>query len=340
MADTVQRRPAGAGPALRPAPARPDRPVPARVRAGAFIRRHKLAPYLLLLPALGGIALVLLWPLLQVVLFSFQNYGLPQLTGALPTQWVGLANFTHDPDRPGVLAVGAHHGLVRGRRRAADADHRHRRRPAAEPAGQEDVGIRGRGGAAGLGHSPDGRRGLFYWLFNPDGGLVDWALSRMPPWLVGSTNWAQYNWTTTGALQAYTVATLLVVWTSFPFIAVSVLAGLKTVPAELYEAARVDGASRARVFRKITYPLLKPIFLVLLLLSVIWDFNIFTQTYILTGFPGNQNEYNLSLYIYDKAFGFPPSYGLGGALALIFTIIVLVVTVSYVRASVRQGALT
>jgi N,N'-diacetylchitobiose transport system permease protein len=73
---------------------------------------------------------------------------------------------------------------------------------------------------------------------------------------------------------------------------------------------------------------------------VIWDFNIFTQTYILTGFPGNQNEYNLSLYIYDKAFGFPPSYGLGGALALIFTLIVLVVTVSYVRASVRQGALT
>ena len=181
---------------------------------------------------------------------------------------------------------------------------------------------------------------LFYWLFNPDGGLVDWALSRMPTWLVGSTNWAQYNWTTTGALQAYTVATILVVWTSFPFIAVAVLAGLKTVPAELYEAARVDGATRSRVFRRITFPLLKPIFLVLLLLSVIWDFNIFTQTYILTGFPGNQNEYNLSLYIYDKAFGFPPSYGLGGALALIFTLIVLVITVSYVRASVRQGALT
>ena len=52
----------------------------------------------------------------------------------------------------------------------------------------------------------------------------------------------------------------------------------------------------------------------LLLLSVIWDFNIFTQSYIITGFPGNQNEYNLSLYLYDKAFvGFPPIYGLGGA---------------------------
>ena len=134
--------------------------------------------------------------------------------------------------------------------------------------------------------------------------------------------------------------TILVIWQSFPFIAVTVLAGLKTVPAELYEAARVDGATPLRVFWKITYPLLKPIFLVLLLLSVIWDFNVFTQTYILTGFPGNRDEFNLSLYIYDKAFQFPPSYGLGGALALIFTLILLVVTVGYVRASVRQGALT
>jgi len=176
-------------------------------------------------------------------------------------------------------------------------------------------------------------------MFNPDGGLVDWTLSRLPRWLGGGPHWAELNWTTTGALQAYTVLTLLVVWQSFPFIAVSVLAGLKTVPAGLYEAARVDGASPWRVFWRITYPLLKPIFLVLLLLSVIWDFNVFTQTYLLTGFPGNRDEFNLSLYIYDKAFQFPPSYGLGGALALIFTLILLVVTVGYVRASVRQGAL-
>src|SRR5580692_1669598 len=69
-------------------------PAGQRSRAAAFVRRHKLAPYLLLAPALIGIGLVLLWPLIQVGLFSFQNYGLPQLTGVLPTQWVGLANFT------------------------------------------------------------------------------------------------------------------------------------------------------------------------------------------------------------------------------------------------------
>jgi N,N'-diacetylchitobiose transport system permease protein len=180
---------------------------------------------------------------------------------------------------------------------------------------------------------------LFFWLFAPDGGLVDWTLARMPHWLVGSTDWSQYNWATTSALPAYTVIALLVIWQAFPFIAVTVLAGLKTIPDELTEAARVDGASPWQVYWRVTFPLLRPIYLVLLLLSVIWDFNIFTQSYIIAG-PSNFNEYNLGLYMYDKAFTFPPSYGLGGALALVLAVILMIVTVGYVRASVRQGGLT
>jgi ABC-type sugar transport system permease subunit len=342
VADTVQRRPRPR-PASRPGPRAPGQYRPrgdAKARAAAFVRRHKLAPYLLLAPALAGICLVLLWPLVQVIIYSFQNYGLPQLTGAAPTQWAGLSNFTStfaDPEFwtalrntvgfavvvvPLTLVTGTLVGLLL---------HRLGKRMAAFVS------------AAALlawATPPTAGAVLFYWLFNPDGGLVDWLLSKLPHWLVGSTNWAQYNWTTTGAVQAYTVITLLVLWTSFPFIAVSVLAGLKTIPAELYEAACIDGATRWRMFWRVTYPLLKPIFLVLLLLSVIWDFNVFNQVYLITGYPGNQNEYNLALYMYDKAFGFPPSYGLGGALALIFTLIVLVITVGYVRSSVRQGALT
>jgi N,N'-diacetylchitobiose transport system permease protein len=306
----------------------------------AFVRRHRLAPYLLLAPALVGIALVLLWPLAQVVVYSFQNYGLPQITGALPTQWVGFANFTQtfaDPEFwlslrttvlfaviavPLTLVVGTGVGLLLNR------------------LGPKMAAFVSTSALLAWSVPPVAASVLFYWLFNPDGGLVDWTLARMPHWLAGNTNWAGFNWTTSDALHMYTVLLLLVVWQAFPFIAVAVLAGLKTVPAELYEAARVDGASPVRVFRQITYPLLKPIFLVLLLFSVIWDFNIFTQTYLLGGFPGNRDEFNLSLYIYDKAFQFPPSYSLGGALALIFTLILLLVTVGYVRASVRQGALT
>jgi N,N'-diacetylchitobiose transport system permease protein len=309
------------------------------VRAGAFVRRHRLAPYLLLAPALAGIALVLLWPLAQVLVFSFQDYGLPQITGAAPTRWIGTANFAGifaDPEFwlslritvlfaavavPLTLIVGVGIGLLLNR------------------LGSKMAAFVSTAALLAWATPPVSASVLFYWLFNPDGGLVDWGLSKMPHALVGSTNWAGFNWTTTGALQAYTVLTVLVVWQAFPFVAVTTLAGLKTVPTELYEAARVDGAGPWRVFWKITYPLLKPIFLVLLLLSVIWDFNVFTQTYILTGYPGNRDEFNLALYMYNKAFSFPPSYGIGGALAFIFTLILLVVTVGYVRSSVRQGAL-
>jgi ABC-type sugar transport system permease subunit len=314
--------------------------APRGTSVAAFVRRHRLAPYLLLAPGLAGIAVVLLWPLVQVALYSFQNYGLPQITGAEPVQWVGLGNFSAtlaDSEFwlslrttvlfaavvvPLTLVTGTLVGLLLHR------------------LGKKMAAFVSTAALLAWATPPVAASVLFYWLFNPDGGLVDWTLSKMPHWLVGSTDWAGFNWTTSGALPAYTVLTILVVWQSFPFIAVTVLAGLKTVPAELYEAARVDGATPVRVFWKITYPLLKPIFLVLLLLSVIWDFNVFAQTYIITGFPGNRDEFNLSLYIYDKAFQFPPSYGLGGALALIFTLILLVVTVGYVRASVRQGALT
>jgi ABC-type sugar transport system permease subunit len=334
MAETIQHQPTVL-PGREPGPLRR-----ARVRAATFVRRHKLAPYLLVLPALIGIALVLLWPLIQVAIYSFQNYGLPQVTGAMPIEWVGLANFTttfKDPEFwlslrvsvlfalvavPITLVVGTIVGLLLNR------------------LGKKMSIFVSTAALLAWATPPVSAAVLFYWMFSPDGGLVDWTLSKMPHWLVGSTDWATYNWATVSALPAYTMIALLVIWQAFPFIAVTVLAGLKTIPAELNEAARVDGASPWRVFWRVTFPLLKPIYLVLLLLSVIWDFNIFTQSYIITGGLANYNEFNLSLYIYDRAFTFPPSYGLGGALALIFVVILLVVTVGYVRASVKQGALT
>jgi len=70
---------------------------------------------------------------------------------------------------------------------------------------------------------------------------------------------------------------------------------------------------------RITYPLLKPIFLVLLLLSIIWDFGVFTQAYLVTGELGNPGRVQPGIYVYDRAFTMPPSYGIGSALALILT---------------------
>jgi N,N'-diacetylchitobiose transport system permease protein len=345
MADTVDNRlPLDPGRRRLSPPAvgvRPGAGAPGwRAGTGAFIRRHRLAPYLLLLPSAVAIGLVLVWPTIQIGMLSFQNYGLGQLSGSLPTQWVGLSNFTTiltDPEFwlalritvvfaavvvtltlvTGTLVGLLLHNLGRGMATFVSS--------AALLAWATPVV------SASV---------VFFWLFSPDGGVVDWALSNVPHWLGGGAHWAGFNWTTSGALPAYTVLTVIVVWMGFPFIAVTVLAGLKTIPAELTEAARVDGAGPWRSFWGITYPLMRPILLVLLLLSIIWDFGIFTQTYLITGQLGNRDEYNLSIYAYDKAFTMPPSYGVGAALALVLTVILLIITVGYVRASVRQGAIS
>jgi N,N'-diacetylchitobiose transport system permease protein len=313
-------------------------PLPWQVRAAAFVRRHRLAPYLLLAPAFGVVGLLVLWPTLQVAGFSVQDYGLAQVTGAAPAQWAGVANFTQtlrDPEFwlalrnsvlfaaavvPLTLVVGTGVGLLLNRLG---------RRMATFVSGTVLLAWATPTIAATV---------IFFWLFDPDGGIVDWLLARMPHALVGSVAWSGFNWTN-ASLPVYTLLTLLLVWQGFPFIAVSVLAGLKTVPTETYEAARVDGAGPWQSFWKITYPLLKPIFGVLLLLSVIWDFGVFPQAYLLTGELGNRDEYNLGIYAYQKAFTMPPNYGTGAALALILTVILLIITVGYVRASVRQGAL-
>jgi ABC-type sugar transport system permease subunit len=309
-----------------------------RQRAGVFIRRHRIAPYLLILPSAAVIAALVIWPAIQIGVFSFQDYGIPQVVGSQPTQWVGFGNYSqilHDPEFwlslrisvifaavvvPLTLLVGTLVGLLLSR-----------------------LGPKMRtfvSGAALLAWATPvvSASVIFVWLTLPEGGVVDWTLSKLPSWLGGGAHWASFSWTNS-ALPAYTLLTVLLVWTGFPFIAVTVLAGLRTIPTEVHESARVDGASSWRIFWRITYPLLKPIFLVLMLLSIIWDFGVFTQVYIVTGQLGNRDEFNLGLYEYSKAFTQPPAYGFASALAFILTIVLLIVTIGYVRASIKQGAL-
>ena len=80
----------------------------------------------------------------------------------------------------------------------------------------------------------------------------------------------------------------LVVWQSVPFAAITLYSALTTVPGELYEAARIDGASAAHVFRSVTLPIVRPIFMLVLSLEVIWTFKAFVQIWVMTrGGPGD-----------------------------------------------------
>lgn len=111
------------------------------------------------------------------------------------------------------------------------------------------------------------------------------------------------NWFT-DRISFFAIAATNVIYHGFPFIAITLLAGLMSVPRELYEAAEVDGASRWVQFRKITVPLLKPVFAVCTILSTIWDFKVFNQVYLMPGGDGaNKDVYNLGVWSYIESFG-------------------------------------
>jgi multiple sugar transport system permease protein len=104
-------------------------------------------------------------------------------------------------------------------------------------------------------------------------------------------------------------------WRGLPFYGITLLAGLQTVPPELYEAATIDGASGWQRFRYVTLPLLQPIILIVTLFSVIFTFADFQLVYVLThGGPQNATQL-LATYAFDIAMG-AGQLGLGASVAL------------------------
>ncbi|GAA2575673.1 sugar ABC transporter permease [Actinomadura fulvescens] len=297
-------------------------------------RRPRFGPYLLIAPTLVVIAILMFWPMFQIGTMSFQKVGNRQLRGE-PAEQVGTENYDTIFSDPFfwqtlrhtvlfavvavslTLVIGTLIGLLL---------HQLGKRMSSFVAG---------GVMVAWATPPVTAAIIFSWLFGTTGGLVNWTLDLLPDWLVGS-GWSDYNWFST-PLSTYTVLTICVVWQACPFIAVSVLAGLKSVPSELYEAARVDGSGPWRSFWSITFPILKPIFMVLLVMSIIWDFKVFTQLFVMSGL-ANRDSFNLSLYAYSEAFGsLNPKLGMGSAIAMVLTVILLIVTALYVRVMVRQG---
>jgi N,N'-diacetylchitobiose transport system permease protein len=149
-------------------------------------------------------------------------------------------------------------------------------------------------------------------------------------------NYFQHDWYGT-TFDQLTMATLLIVWGALPFVVITLYAALAQVPGDLLEAASVDGASAWRAFRDITLPILKPVLLILTSLSIIWDFGVFTQPYLLWGqakiHPGN---YLMSIYLFEEGY-FKSDYGRGATISLLMLVIVALLSVVYVRRMVKIG---
>lgn len=120
------------------------------------------------------------------------------------------------------------------------------------------------------------------------------------------------------------------VWKTTPFMALLLLAGLQVIPKELYEAARVDGASPWRQFVTITLPLLRPTILVALIFRTLDAFRVFDLIYVLTGGgPGNSTE-TLSVYAYKTLFR-NMDFGMGSTMAVLIFVFIFIISLIYIR---------
>jgi N,N'-diacetylchitobiose transport system permease protein len=173
---------------------------------------------------------------------------------------------------------------------------------------------------------------VWYWMTNFQNGVVNYVLTELH---VG--DYFQHDWYATPFSQLSMVTTLIV-WGAIPFVVVSVYAGLSQVPHELVEAAEIDGARWWQVFRDVTFPILKPIFLILTSLSIIWDFGVFTQAYLLIGDTHvDSSNYLMGVYLFKTAYRGASDYGRGAAISVLMLLMVAGLSFFYVRKMVKLG---
>jgi multiple sugar transport system permease protein len=125
-------------------------------------------------------------------------------------------------------------------------------------------------------------------------------------------------------------------WKSFPFVMIMMLAGLQTIPEELYRAAKVDGANAWQQFWEITLPQLVPVITVTTVLSIIGNMNSFTIPYVMTGGgPAHQSEIVIT-WVNNLSFQ-SLRFGYASAVAVVLFIVLFVFSFFYVRALINRG---
>lgn len=299
-----------------------------RRHAGAGAgRRGGLLPYALLVPTLAAIGAGLGWPLVRLLVLSTQEYGRRQQFGA-PAEFIGADNFREifgssyfwDVLWRSLIfcAVNVALTIVLGTLLALLLDRLGRvMRTAlsvalllawATPALTATI--------------------VWQWIFDARYGVVNWLFTRL------GGDFEGHSWLRE-PLSFFFVGTLVVVWMGVPFVAFMLYAGMTQISSEVMEAAAIDGASAWERFRDVTWPALKPIFVVLIALSTLWDLRVFTQIFVLQEAGGIVRETN-TLGVYAYRSGGSDDFGLGAAVAVVMVAITLLLTLVHLRSMFRQ----
>jgi multiple sugar transport system permease protein len=164
---------------------------------------------------------------------------------------------------------------------------------------------------------------LWLWIFNANYGVLNGMLRNLG--LIDSN----IAWLSNGA-SAMIAVIIAKTWQTFPWIAIMILAALQTIPPELYEAASIAGANRWQLFRYVTMPHLRGVSSIVILLSLIWNFQHFETIYVMTqGGPAKATT-TFSVAVYQTAF---QAFDLGraGALGILWMVLLSLVVVVYLR---------
>ena len=287
-------------------------------------------PYWLILPVVAALAVILGYPIYSLVRLSLQHYTLFELIKH-HGQWVGLDNFSsvlhdqvfwHTVLRTVIFTI-ANVGLtILGGTLIALL--------LVRVSGW--VRILVTSGLVLVWAMPQVVAvQVWYWMTNFQNGVVNYVLTELH---VG--NYFQHDWYAT-TFSSLGLVTLLIVWGALPFVAITLYAALSQVPRELVEAAEIDGARAWNVFRDVTLPILMPILLILTSLSILWDFGVFTQAYLLINSSHiHPSNYLMSIYLFQEGFQ-KADYGKGSAISIVMLVIVALLSFFYVRKMVRVG---
>ena len=171
---------------------------------------------------------------------------------------------------------------------------------------------------------------VWIWIVDWRRGLLNWALVQL-----GFDGAEGHNWLAE-PLSFFVVASVIIVWMSVPFVALSIYAGLTQVSTEVLEAASLDGATGIQRLRYIIVPIIAPVLSIVMLLQLIWDLRVFTQIKLLQDAGGVTNETNLlGTYVYQLGTG-KGDFGTASAVSILILGLTIALSAYYVRSLMKE----
>jgi trehalose/maltose transport system permease protein len=306
--------------------------VAAKPNHSQLSRQRVRSAWLFLTPMLVVLAAVAGWPLLRTIYFGFTNASLDDLAGA---KWIGLSNYLQYVDYGdgtgewfGLLADPLWWNAVVNTIRFTLISVTFETIIGLVVALVLNANFPGRGLTRAAILIPWAiptvvSAKMWAWMMNDQFGILNDIFIRLHV-LSQPIAWA-------AAPDTAMIAVLIVdIWKTAPFMALLILAGLQMVPADIYEAARIDGVNPLKVFWKITLPLIRPAVLVAVIFRGLDALRIFDLIYVLT--PNNHQTITMSVFARQNLFDFD-KFAYGSAASTFLFLIIALITIAYIYLS-------